>query len=106
MAQALARVLGSSLLVRGARRAACYLSNDGEIDPRPAIRLLRRGGTRMWLPSLHGESLWFLPFDADTPLALNRFGIPEPDVPASRRCPARHLDLVLCLLYTSDAADE
>lgn len=103
MARALARNLGRSLRVRCARRIACYLSNDGEIDLGPAMDLLGRGGRRILLPVLHGERLWFLPFGSGTPLARNRFGIPEPAVSARRRCPARDLDLVLVPLVAFDA---
>jgi 5-formyltetrahydrofolate cyclo-ligase len=90
--------------MRGARRIACYLANDGEIDPGPAMGLLRRGGRRILLPVLHGETLWFLPYHPETPLARNRFGIPEPAVSARRRCPARNLDVVLVPLVAFDAA--
>ena len=55
-ARGLASVLSNTLRLRGARRIACYLSNDGEIDTGPAIRLLRRGGGRIWLPALHGRA--------------------------------------------------
>lgn len=101
-ARGLASVLSNTLRLRGARRIACYLSNDGEIDTGPAIRLLRRGGGRIWLPALHGRALWFLPYDDNTRLSRNRFGIPEPDVPAGRRCPARDLDVVLLPLVAFD----
>jgi len=104
MARALARSLGRSLRVRCAHRIACYLANDGEIDLGPAMRLLGRGGRQILLPVLHGEKLWFLPYGSETPLARNRFGIPEPAVSARRRRPARHLDLVLVPLVAFDAA--
>ena len=104
MAQALARHLGACLRVRRARRIACYLCNDGEMDLGPAMDLLRSGGATMLLPSLHGDGLWFLPYDRKTPLAPNRFGIPEPDVAAHARCRARDLDLVLMPLVAFDTA--
>jgi 5-formyltetrahydrofolate cyclo-ligase len=104
MSRALARNLRASLRVRRAHRIACYLANDGEIDPGPAINLLRGGGRRILLPVLRGERLWFLPFEPGTPLAANRFGIPEPAVSARHRCPARDLDLVLVPLVAFDGA--
>ncbi len=102
MAQALARRLGASLRVRRARRVACYLSNDGEMDLGPVMDFLRDSGRQVLLPALHGSGLWFLPYDRHTPLAPNRFGIPEPDVAAHTRCRARDLDLVLMPLVAFD----
>ncbi len=103
MAQALARHLGACLRVRRARRIACYLCNDGEMDLGPTMDLLRAGGATVLLPALHAGGLWFLPYDRQTPLAPNRFGIPEPEVAAHTRCRARDLDLVLMPLVAFDA---
>lgn len=104
MAEALARHLGACLRVRRARRVACYLCNDGEMDLGPTMDLLRAGGARVLLPALHGGGLWFLPYDCGTPLAPNRFGIPEPAVAAGTRCRPRDLDLVLMPLVAFDAS--
>lgn len=103
-ARALARNLSASLRIRGVRRVACYLSNDGEMDLSPTIDLLRRRNRRVLLPALHGPTLWFLPYEEDTALVANRFGIQEPDMAAGRRCPARNLDLVLVPLVAFDTA--
>ena len=102
LAKSLARQLGATLLRRRARRVACYLCNDGEMDLGPVMSLLRSQGRQVLLPTLHGEGLWFFPFDEQTPLAANRFGIAEPDVPAHTRCRARDLDLVLMPLVAFD----
>ena len=102
MAEALARHLGTCLRVRRARRIACYLCNDGEMDLGPAMKLLRSSGAKLLLPALRGDHLWFLPYDGETRLAPNRFGILEPDVSPSTRCRARDLDLVLMPLVAFD----
>ncbi len=102
MAGALARHLRASLRVRHARRVACYLSNDGEMRLGPVMDFLRANGRQVLLPALHGDGLWFLPYDHDTRLAPNRFGIPEPAVTGSARCRARDLDLVLMPLVAFD----
>ncbi len=103
MAGALARHLGACLRVRRARRVACYLSNDGEMRLGPVMDFLRANGRQVLLPALHAGGLWFLPYDRDTRLAPNRFGIPEPDVTGGARCRARDLDLVLMPLVAFDA---
>ena len=103
-ANALARQLGRSLRLRRARRVSCYLAHDAEMDLGPTMKFLQSQGRRVLLPVLHGEKLWFLPYDSDTPLAPNRFGIGEPDVPAQTRCRARDLDVVLMPLVAFDTA--
>jgi 5-formyltetrahydrofolate cyclo-ligase len=103
-AESLARRLAASLRVRRARRVACYLANDGEMDLGPVMARLRGCGARVFLPALHGDALWFLPFERDTPFAINRFGIAEPDLAARCRCRARDLDLVLMPLVAFDSA--
>jgi 5-formyltetrahydrofolate cyclo-ligase len=90
--------------VRRARRVACYLANDGEMDVGPVMDLLRASGGRVFLPSLHGRELWFFPYDNGTPLRANRFGIPEPELSAQNRCRPRDLDLVLMPLVAFDTA--
>ena len=102
MAGALARHLRTSLRLRRARRVACYLSNDGEMELGPVMDFLRANGRQVLLPALHCGELWFLPYDRDTSLAPNRFGIPEPAVAGHARCRARHLDLVLMPLVAFD----
>jgi 5-formyltetrahydrofolate cyclo-ligase len=102
MAEALARHLGTCLRVRRAHRIACYLSNDGEMDLGPSMELLRSSGAKLLLPALRGDHLWFLPYDRETRLAPNRFGIPEPDAAPHTRCRARDLDLVLMPLVAFD----
>lgn len=103
-AECLARLLSGWLRVRQARTVACYLANDGEMNLAPVMARLRASGARLFLPALHGDVLWFLPFEPDTPLVVNRFGIAEPEPAASRRCRAPDLDLVLVPLVAFDSA--
>jgi len=101
-ADRLARRLCASPLVLRSRRVACYLANDGEMDLAPLIKRLWCYGKQIYLPVLHGPALWFMPFAPDTPLAHNRFGIPEPDLSARHRPALRTLDLVLMPLVAFD----
>jgi len=101
-AELLCRVLLATPELRASRRIACYLVNDGEIDPAPLVARLWRCGKSVYLPVLHGSRLWFQRYAADTPLIRNRFGIPEPDRPAGRRIALRALDLVLMPLVAYD----
>ncbi|MGJ7458259.1 5-formyltetrahydrofolate cyclo-ligase [Halomonas sp. MA07-2] len=99
--------------VQRARRVALYLPNDGEIDPTPLIAWLDRRGARVHLPVLRPLSrnrLWFVHYHSDTPMATNRYGIPEPETRhgahRARRLPAWALDLILLPLVGFDEAGQ
>ena len=87
------------------RHLAIYWPSDGEIDPLPIAEYAWRLGMRVYLPVLHRwrpRQLWFLPFTDSTPLARNRFSIPEPQ---GRRCgpvKAQQMDQVLMPLVAFD----
>ena len=88
-----------------ARHIAVYLPNDGEIDPQLYMDLGRRKGIQFYLPVLHPiypGKLVFSPYFDGVPLTANRFGIPEPPFPRSRRRPAWALDAVLFPLVGFD----
>ena len=88
-----------------ARHIGIYLANDGEIDPHLYIDLARRTGIHFYLPILHPiypGKLVFSPYFDGIRLSANRFGIPEPPFPRSRRRPAWALDAVLFPLVGFD----
>lgn len=91
---------------RTSRRIACYFANDGEIDLAPLICATWAQGKTCYVPVLSRlthESLWFAPFEPGTPLAPNRFGIPEPVLHPRSLVRARELDLILAPLVAFDA---
>ncbi|WP_372964662.1 5-formyltetrahydrofolate cyclo-ligase [Marinobacter sp.] len=88
-----------------AKHVGIYLANDGEIDPHLYVNLGRRKGIHFYLPVLHpvySGKLVFSPYLDGIPLLPNRFGIPEPPFPESRRRPAWALDAVLFPLVGFD----
>lgn len=88
-----------------ARHIGIYLANDGEIDPHLYIDLARRKGIHFYLPILHPiypGKLVFSPYPVGIQLNPNRFGIPEPPFPKSKRRPAWALDAVLFPLVGYD----
>ena len=92
---------------RNSHRIAAYIANDGEISPQPLLELAWRLGKQVYLPVLHPfrkGHLFFMQHLPDQPLALNRFGIPEPLCHHDSRCPAWTLDLVLTPLVGFDEA--
>lgn len=96
-------LLGSALFRRSGR-IACFFPQDGEIDLTYLFPYLFSMGKTAYLPVVHGKMLWFLPFDANTPFIHNKYGIPEPSLPARLRCPPQGLDLVLAPLVAFDGA--
>jgi len=86
------------------KRIACYLANDGEIDPRQLIEHAWFMNKAVYLPILapFRQSLYFAPYKADSRMKLNRFRIPEPVCHPSEWISARQLDLLLLPLVAFD----
>jgi 5-formyltetrahydrofolate cyclo-ligase len=104
-ARALAANLAGARLFHVSRRIACYLPNDGEIDTRLVIEHIRRLRKILYLPVLSPlahDRLWFAEAKPKTKLVPNRFGIPEPAVPARNLVRAQELDLILMPLVGFD----
>jgi len=104
-AQALAARAAATRWFRVSRRIALYLPNDGEIDPQPLLDRIQASNKRGYLPilsRLKHDRLWFAPYGGAGPLRLNRFGIPEPVVPARQWVRAQDLDLILMPLVAFD----
>ena len=92
---------------RTARRVACYLANDGEINSSLVIDWLLSHGKTCFLPVLshiNGNSLLFAPVGYGTDMGVNRYGIPEPVVPLRELVRPIQLDLVLLPLVAFDTA--
>jgi 5-formyltetrahydrofolate cyclo-ligase len=82
---------------------ACYLPNDGEIDPSPLIHLLWKKNKQCYLPALTtypSQQLYFKHYTPHTTLKPNRYNIPEP---RSRLViPLIQLDIILLPLVAFD----
>ncbi len=99
----LIRTVVRSPLLRRARHIAGYFPNDGEVDLAPLFPVLKAHGRHLYLPTLMGSRLCFLPCTGETPLLLNRYGIPEPRVSPRRQIAPQALNLVLLPLVAFDA---
>ncbi len=98
----LVHILARSRLLRRAQRIAAYVPNDGEIDLSALFPILRARGRHLYLPTLMRSRLCFLPCIRETPLLLNRYGIPEPGVSPRHQIAPQALDLVLLPLVAFD----
>ena len=89
---------------RNSRRIACYLANDGEIDPFLLIEHAWFAKKKVYLPILSPlkNSLYFAPYEKNSQLRLNRFNIPEPVCQPSDWTTASQLDLLLLPLVAFD----
>lgn len=91
---------------RRARRIAMYFANGKEVSLDHLIEHAWANGKQVYLPVLglrFTGQLWFVPYEPDTPLYANRFGIPEPQHDAhERRTGLRELDLILMPLVGFD----
>jgi len=88
------------------QRIACYLANDGEINPQQLIEHAWSMNKQVFLPILSPfrHSLYFAPYQTGSKLKLNQFKIPEPECHPSRWISARQLDLLLLPLVAFDPA--
>ncbi|TQV89189.1 5-formyltetrahydrofolate cyclo-ligase [Aliikangiella coralliicola] len=90
---------------QSAKAIACFLSFDGEINTAPTIDALLEDKGRCFLPKLKPSKpnrLWFMPYDGQTRLSVNRFGIPEVDKPVNLAIRVSSLDILLMPLVAFD----
>ncbi len=85
-----------------ARTIAIYLPIGGELDCTPAALEAWNRGRSVFLPVISGTALRFAPFHPGSELQLNRFGIPEPVIPARHLRTARQLDVIVAPLVAFD----
>ncbi len=97
--------LCESSAYREAQRISVYVAMDGELDPTPLIMRCRTDGRQLYLPVLPPMDgpMSFRPYNVDTPLVSNRFGIPEPKFAEGGRT-AKEMDLVVTPLVGFDLA--
>lgn len=92
----------------GNQHFALYLANDGEINPLVLQEYLWQSGKHCYLPMVHqsNNELSFIEYQRDTPLLLNRFGIPEPFLqdlqPDAQQIAPEQLDIVFVPLTGFD----
>jgi 5-formyltetrahydrofolate cyclo-ligase len=105
-ALALANQICRSRVFINSTRLACYLANDGEIDPHYIIERAWQMRKQVYLPVLSplGHRLYFAPYNHDSDLCSNRYSIMEPDCHPRDWCSAQQLDLILLPLVAFDAA--
>ena len=89
---------------RTSRSIACYLANDGEIDPTYVVHAAWKMRKRVYLPVLSPfqRKLYFAPYQDGMEMHINRFGIPEPACSPVNWLRPWQLDLMLLPLVAFD----
>ena len=102
--QALCQNLAKEKIYRNSQNIACYIANDGEIDPYLIIEHARFLSKKIYLPVLSPfkNYLYFAPCDSNSQFRPNRYNIPEPVSHPSKWKSARQLDLLLLPLVAFD----
>ncbi len=85
-------------------RIACYLANDGEIDPKNIVQTAWKLRKHVYLPVLSPfqSKLYFAPYAEGMDMEANRFGILEPACRPLNWIFAWQLDLMLLPLVAFD----
>jgi 5-formyltetrahydrofolate cyclo-ligase len=88
------------------KTVACYIANDGEIDPIAIINYCWQQGKCVLLPVLHPFSkghLLFVEYHPHSPTRKNCYGIKEPIVTSSNLSTLVNIELILTPLVAFDA---
>ena len=88
-----------------AQKIGFYIANDGEIDPAALMASAENLNKQCFLPIVgpnKTNNLYFGPFDANTKLKPNRYGILEPVPIESEIQPVTNMDLLLMPLVGFD----
>lgn len=96
----------TSTILTKAKTIACYIANDGEIDPVAIINYCWKRGKCVLLPVLHPFSkghLLFIEYHPNTPTRKNCYGINEPVVTSTNLCTLANIELILSPLVAFDA---
>ena len=80
----LLKILAEEEFFQRATRLAFYQQVDGEIDPQALVDYSIEQGKSCYLPVINQDNeqtLTFAPFDANTEMVVNKWGIAEPPLP-------------------------
>ncbi len=101
----LVKCLTTHIAFKAEQKIACFLPFDQEIDTQPLIQQIFNAKARCYLPKIRPfkpHRLWFLPYQAESRLDKNRYGIDEVDAPLHQAIRASDIDLLLMPLVAFD----
>lgn len=96
--------LAKQFFYQESNHIACYLAYKNEIDSKSIIELIWQQQKKCYLPIImENKTLSFMPYQSDTDLTPNRFGILEPTYQPSLTIPPQEmLDIILVPLLAFD----
>lgn len=83
---------------RRCRHIGLFFPVRHELDILPLIDICQSRNKRIYFPCLYPmpfQKLYFLPYNSKDTFSINRFSIPEPDLPIRKRISLFRLDLVV-----------
>ena len=80
---------------------ACYFSTPHEFATHFLLELILKNKKKCYLPAVQEQILLFFPYETNTPLIANQFGILEPAIKTQNKSPEA-LDVVLLPLLAFD----
>ena len=90
-------------LLAGSRHIAAYYAFGNEVDLTTLISALSAQNKQTYVPVVQPHfQMQFAPVDQNTPIALNKYGIKEPQIDESRLHNAMQMDAVLVPLVGFD----
>ncbi len=104
-ARRIAVLADRAYLLKPGTRIAAYHAYGAEVDLTPLIQRAWQRHCSVFLPVItdpRRSRMDFFRYDAETMLASNAFGIPEPPADPSERIVPRHLDVVFMPLVAFD----
>ncbi|MCF2948399.1 5-formyltetrahydrofolate cyclo-ligase [Paraglaciecola aquimarina] len=87
------------------KTVACYLANDGELDPSAIIEYCWQHNIQVVLPVLDPNNsghLVFVEYQANSQMQINTYGIAEPAITQYNQVPLQNIDLVFTPLVAFD----
>lgn len=103
--QSLSLKLKQHNVIQYGEKVACFLSFDGEISTQSTLKLITKLGAHCYLPKLRPykpNRLWFMPYQQNTSMANNRYGIAEVDLPINKAIAVSQFNVVLLPLVGFD----
>ncbi|WP_340677536.1 5-formyltetrahydrofolate cyclo-ligase [Paraglaciecola sp.] len=92
--------------VCAANTIACYLTNDGEINPKYLIEWCWQQHKSVLLPILHPTlpgHLVFIEYQSNSLMIKNKYGIPEPEYMAEKVVTLSNIDIIFTPLVAFDS---
>ena len=103
----LSEQLNKHQIIAKQQKIACFLSFDGEISTQAIIQQILQNNQSCYLPKLKPfkpNRLWFMPYNKDSKMCPNRYGIEEVDILPNHAIKVSELDIVLLPLVAFDRA--